>query len=237
MHNSFIRFASGVKNWVKTSFSCPWMIKKKTFKLVITIKCNELWEFQYQVLCNNLAISCLHFKGFSLSFYDEGLERKSTTWLWACLPFNAQKDSFFSFFHNVLWCFGNGIFLESFFSLRAQCQDYRKQMRKNVCVYVCAYKRSDALQTSCYVNVVTIICCPKKGSLSLAACWRWGFLIVWLTLLRIFPPKRTCVSDFTVLRTFPPFTALDLTCVYLDLFRHMIAAAKNVSLKCIIDMQ
>lgn len=84
-----------------------------------------MWEFMlpykilawcYQVLCNNLAISCLHLKGFFFILFILWCGPKRNL-LDSGLAYHSRLQKRFVFRLNLtcLWqCFGNGIFLNPF---------------------------------------------------------------------------------------------------------------------------
>lgn len=122
----------------------------------------NLWEFRlflqgacYQLLCNNLAISCLHFKGFFFALFLWWRNLK-----WSSLDFELAYHST----HKRILSLprlGNEIFFESFFVFSNNAKDYCKQMRKNVYIYTCAYK-TFSMEILCYLNFVTTVCCSLE---------------------------------------------------------------------------
>lgn len=137
----------------------------------------------YQLLCNNLAISCLHLKGF-LSFYDVVLKGVYLTS--ACLPFLLQRDSSFSQPNrsHVLWCLGNGNIFESFSSI------HKAEIIANKCtrMFIFTHKITN-VQLRPHVNFDRNLFFFGFifGSFVDAKVRHYLVALLW-----IFPPWRTC---------------------------------------------
>lgn len=104
---------------VEKLLSCPWQLRN----LVITIKCNEMWEFQlqastcYQLLCNNLAISCLHLKRFLPHFMMRDSKRILLLDFGLAYPFTHKRIRFFVLSHRFMMFRKWNIFLNPFCSM------------------------------------------------------------------------------------------------------------------------